>query len=557
MPSTVNPAVPAASASMLPHDSNSHNNSLNNSKRSNTSARSSGNTKATVHINGIAVDHFQQNSDVDEDRSSMAACQNNDIHGFISYSSDSSMIELNLKFKKCACNENIINISKENLQQQQQQQQRTEQRNSESSLAIATSMSSAGGLLSESMTRIEEASATAATPFNKEGKSKKLLQLNKDNLNSLVNKLNDTNSSSSSCTKCRLSLDINNILNQIVSDGKLKYTSHTNAKEQTPKEIANNVVDPVEKECNRTLKVVNKLGSPSKAASWSPLLPSPCSHSPSPSVSTDDPNRLQRRHSETVERRSIGIQHGLKSGYRKKHQLRKGKTQVEEIIVISDEFRRQSLSDQKVRIQRAKKYSQSMESIDKQVDEQTDKIGGGVFECLHLENDTLTVVVDSNIPVNGHKKSKSKSVDDISLSSNHNEEEFPPTGALSNAANSVELVFISDEFVQRKTRTSSDVIIVDANKKSFKRRKSTSKNLIIITDDYKEKSSTAKSDVKIVKSNSLKSKDPRRKTTISNSNSFLTYEEPFSPETLESKDIGTMFAEASAAAASASVTASK
>lgn len=163
MPSTVNPAVPAASASMLPHDSNSHNNSLNNSKRSNTSARSSGNTKATVHINGIAVDHFQQNSDVDEDRSSMAACQNNDIHGFISYSSDSSMIELNLKFKKCACNENIINISKENLQQQ-----RTEQRNSESSLAVATSMSSAGGLLSESMTKIEEASATAATPFNKE-----------------------------------------------------------------------------------------------------------------------------------------------------------------------------------------------------------------------------------------------------------------------------------------------------------------------------------------------------------------------------------------------------
>lgn len=159
--------VPAATASKLPHDnSNSHTNSLNNSKRSNNSARSSGNTKATVHINGIAVDHFQQNSDVDEDRSSLAAasCPNNDIHGFISYSSDSSMIELNLKFKKCACNENIINISKENLQQQ-----RTEQRNSESSLAIATSMSSAGGLLSESTAGIEGASATAAaTSFNKE-----------------------------------------------------------------------------------------------------------------------------------------------------------------------------------------------------------------------------------------------------------------------------------------------------------------------------------------------------------------------------------------------------
>lgn len=169
---TTNTAVPAASASSkLPHDSNSHHtNSLNNSKRSNTSARSSGNTKATVHINGIAVDHFQQNSDVDEDRNSLAAaaCPNNDIQGFISYSSDSSMIELNLKFKKCACNENIINISKENLQQQQQQQQ-TEQRNSESSLAIATSLSSAGGLLNESAAgNNERASASAATPFNKE-----------------------------------------------------------------------------------------------------------------------------------------------------------------------------------------------------------------------------------------------------------------------------------------------------------------------------------------------------------------------------------------------------
>lgn len=470
------------------------------------------------------------------------------------------MIELNLKFKKCACNENIINISKENLQNQQQQQQR-EQRSTESSLAIATSLSSAEGLLSEeSATGYEGASATAATaaPFSKEGKSKKLLQLNKDNLNSLVNKLNDTNSSSSSCTKCRLSLDINNILNQIVSDGKVKYAAQTKANEQEPMKIAINAIDPVGEECNRTLKVVNKLGSPLKAASWSPLLPSPCSPSPSPSpsVSTDDPNRLQRRHSETVERRSIGTQHGLKSGYRKKHQLRKGKTQVEEIIVISDEFRRQSLSDQTVKIQKAKKYSKSMESIDQQVDEQSGRIGGGVFECLHLEEDTLTVVVDSSAPPNGHKKSKSKSVDDISLGSNHNEEEFAPGGMLSNAANSVELVFISNEFVQRKTRTSSDVIIVDANRKSLKRRKSSTKNLIIISDDYKEKSDTAQSHVRIVKSSSLKTKDSRRKTTISNSNSFLTYEEPFSPEILESKDIGTMFAEASAADAAAAAAAS-
>lgn len=154
------------------HDSNS--NSNNNSKRSNNSTHS--NTKATVHINGIAVDHFQQNSDLDEDRASVLAgsgvtCQNSDIQGFISYSSDSSMIELNLKFRKCACNENMINISKENLEQHHQR----EQRNSESSLAIATSLSSAGGLLGEVATGevVENEPASAATaitttPFSKE-----------------------------------------------------------------------------------------------------------------------------------------------------------------------------------------------------------------------------------------------------------------------------------------------------------------------------------------------------------------------------------------------------
>lgn len=260
-------------------------------------------------------------------------------------------------------------------------------------------------------------------------------------------------------------------------------------------------------------------------------------------AAADDPNRLQRRHSENVERRSIGIQHGLRPTHRTR-KLRRGKTQAEEIIIISDEFRRQSLSDQKVKISRAKKMiSKSMESIE-------DKPGGGTTVGVHLEEDTLTVVLDSaqNGPA---AKSKSKSVDDISLSSNHNEEEFTPSAPSAAASNSVELVFISDEFVQRKTKTSSDVIIVDANRKSSKRRKSSSatknsnQQLIIITDEDKKASA---GNVRIVSS---KPKDPRRKTTISNSNSFLTYEEPFSPETLESKDIGAMFAEASEALATA------
>lgn len=264
-------------------------------------------------------------------------------------------------------------------------------------------------------------------------------------------------------------------------------------------------------------------------------------------AAAEDPSRLQRRHSENVERRSIGIQHGLRPSQRTR-KLRRGKTQAEEIIIISDEFRRQSLSDQKVKISRAKKMiSKSMESIE-------DKPGASATVGVHLEEDTLTVVLDSAAAQNGAPaKSKSKSVDDISLGSNHNEEEFVrPAAPTPAASNSVELVFISDEFVQRKTKTSSDVIIVDANRRqsSSKRRKSSSaaaknsnQQLIIITDE-EHKKSTQNAGVRIVSS---KPKDPRRKTTISNSNSFLTYEEPFSPETLESKDIGAMFAEASEA----------
>ncbi|XP_055593067.1 uncharacterized protein LOC129744521 [Uranotaenia lowii] len=517
------------------------------------SETNSNDTKAMVHINGVAVDHFQQNSDQTQvaTTANNVPCDNSDIQGFISYSSDSSMIELNLKFRKCACNENIINISKENLQQRNEAE-----------------------AVDDDVTRRREiatpaipAAAPATTTFSKEGKSKKLLQLNKDNLNSLVNKLNDLNSSSSSCTKCRLSLDINNILNQIVSDRKLQLEAKS---DQTKSELRFSAdgcksgnVDL--EECNRTLKVVDRFdGSPSKAASWSPLIPSPVSPSPypSPCVSLiDDPARLQRRHSENVERRSIGIQHGLRSGgYRKKPQLRKGKTQVEEIIIISDEFRRQSLSDQRVKVQKAKKYSQSMESITDQtvadpLSKDKSKQQVGVVECLHLEDDTLTIVVDpGKPPTNGHSRSKSKSVDDISLGSNHAEEEFakpPISPATINAADSVELVFISQEFVQRKSKTSSDIIIVDGTHKSFRRRKSSSSKpppeLLLDPKGGPRRSKSS------TRGGSLKgpAKDPRRKTTISNSNSFLTYEEPFSPETLENKDIGTMFAEASAAAAGA------
>ncbi|XP_058122120.1 uncharacterized protein LOC131285121 [Anopheles ziemanni] len=535
-----------------------------------------GSTKATVHINGVAVDHFHQNSDIDEERRSL--CQNSDIHGFISYSSDSSMIELNLKFRKCACNENIINISKENLQQMQ----RT------SPPGTATSGDTGDG---------RSMPLSTGGVFKKEGKSKKLLALNKDNLNSLVRKLNDTsNSSSSSCTKCRLSLDVNHILKQIVSI-KSKSGGGEDAVDAVVdgKHCEGSSRSPRDDSCSRHSalpliidddSMIGLRADDSLIGSSASPLPSP--NSPIPVLGLPP---LERRHSETVERRSIGVQHaGSRLPYRKKPPLLRahgrGIAQAEEIIIISDEFRRQSLRDQQsVRVQKSgKKISKSMESIDKRNHPPALSLRPVAIRSFHLPNsvdgeldqadEVLTIVVDTADRDAGNGKtvkSISKSVDNISLGPGNEEVEIfahqkTPEGRSPGAGDdSVELIFISDEFVKRKSKSSSDVIIVEnaGHRRESKRRKPV-KHLSVgggadATNVERKKLSVARrpssTEGRIVKSATIpavatsspagKAKDPRRKTTISSSNSFLTYEEPFSPETLENKDIGQMFADAS------------
>uniref|UniRef100_A0A182NVC9 Uncharacterized protein n=1 Tax=Anopheles dirus TaxID=7168 RepID=A0A182NVC9_9DIPT len=535
------------------------------------------NSKATVHINGVAVDHFHQNSDVDEERRSL--CQNSDVHGFISYSSDSSMIELNLKFRKCACNENLINISKENLQQMQR----------DSPTGAATLVASAS----------DDAAAhtipTADGVFHKEGKHKKLLALNKDNLNSLVRKLNDTTNGTagSSCTKCRLSLDVKHILKQIVSvkqtvgDGTIVDThspggddscSHRSALPQTIDD------SPLGLLADDSL-MGSSVASP---------LPSP--NSPIPVLGS-----LERRHSETVERRSIGTQHTYgRQHYRKKPPLLRGHcrstAQTEaEIIIISDEFRRQSLRDQQsVQVRKSpKKISKSMESIDKRnplsLNTPLRSVAIRSFQLpitstCEPADEMLTIVLNADVlapkmvtPSPPTVKSISKSVDDMSLGSPVQAGKELSTShpkASNGSGDDVELVFISDDFVKRKSKSSTDVIIVEGasgrRRESGSRRKKSAKTLSVagaeapgsvekrklsISATTANTTRASSTEGRIVKSATIpvvpssspgaKTKHAHRKTTISNSNSFLTYEEPFSPETLESKDIGQLFAEAS------------
>uniref|UniRef100_A0A182W8C6 Uncharacterized protein n=1 Tax=Anopheles minimus TaxID=112268 RepID=A0A182W8C6_9DIPT len=506
-----------------------------------------GSAKATVHINGVAVDHFHQNSDVDEDRRSQ--CQNNDIQGFISYSSDSSIIELNLKFRKCACNENIINISKENLQQMQ--------RSSPTGAAESTNADGSVG-------------TAAVDPdskvHRKEGKSKRLLHINKDNLNRLVRKMNDTTDSpSSSCTKCRLSLDVKHIFKQIVN---MKTKSETAECEGTGHSRSPCADDSCSRRSALPLTIDDSMmglrADDSLIGSSASPLPSP--NSPVPVIGS-----LERRHSETVERRSIGIQHASKQSRKKAPLLRTHG--AEEIIIISDEFRRQSLRDQQsIRVQRSpKKISKSMESIDKRnpLSLSLRPVAIRSFQLpstvhgLDPADEMLTIVVNSAETGDASaSKSISKSFDDMSLEPLEKGEELSIHPKSSESANDdVELVFISDEFVKRKSKSSSDVIIVQnaANRRrESSRRKKPTKTLSVAGvegngTEQKKVSNTFRSsstEGRIVKSATIpalpgtKAKNVRRKTTISNSNSFLTYEEPFSPETLENKDIGQLFAEA-------------
>jgi len=96
---------------------------------------------------------------------------------------------------------------------------------------------------------------------------------------------------------------------------------------------------------------------------------------------------------------------------------------------------------------------------------------------------------------------------------------------------SIELIFISDEFVNKVQRQDS-VIIVD--EKDGKRRESLTNNkkIVIITDEYKDKVLRNNSIVVTGEKKALR-KLRKAKTFNTNSNSYLSYDEP--ADSLEDK----------------------
>lgn len=103
---------------------------------------------------------------------------------------------------------------------------------------------------------------------------------------------------------------------------------------------------------------------------------------------------------------------------------------------------------------------------------------------------------------------------------------------------SIELIFISDEFVNRVQKTEQEVIILDD--KDNKRRNSLTnkKKIVIITDQYKEKVLRNNSIVLTNEKKMLKRVNSKKaKTYNTNSNCFLSYDEDEKYENLEIKNL--------------------
>lgn len=99
---------------------------------------------------------------------------------------------------------------------------------------------------------------------------------------------------------------------------------------------------------------------------------------------------------------------------------------------------------------------------------------------------------------------------------------------------SIELIFISDEFVNKVQKQEQEVIVLD--EKDGKRRESLNgkQKIVIITDEYKHK--VLRNNSIVVTNEKVKrlKKGKKTKTYNTNSNSYLQYDEPSS---MESKKI--------------------
>lgn len=406
------------------------------------------------------------------------------VHGYIACSSENNMVEINLRFPKCKCKEVLAANNQD----------------------------------SNDFKQIVPNNYQNETIESTNELKKRIINFNHDNLKHIINGLDIE-----TCTNCNISLDIKTLLSKLFSCSALDSYCASNQNFRTDGSVASK---------------------------------SPCISDGNISTSAKNDefiifNLNKKRGSD--DRRSTGTQsdNPLKS---KKN-----------VIVITDEFKKKATEHQ-ITIKKMKNkrstLSKSMETLS------TPELEQRKFLLNDSENGTIN---DSNIEVNNKmKKGRSKSVDDISTSSNE----------MLEGVDSVELIFISDEFLHKANKQQPEVIIVNdptrkistsplsltinndekalngnqgkkrspkdrspKNKSPLERspKESKDKKLYVISDEFKSKS--LNNTVIVVKQKAekktkdqlIKEQSINIKTTATNSNSFLTYEEP--NDDLESKKI--------------------
>lgn len=419
------------------------------------------------------------------------------VHGYIACSSENNAIEINLRFPKCKCPESCINHKTE-----------TDARDD-------------------------------VDVINSEEIKTKIINFDRNNLRDIVENL-DINT----CTKCTISSEVKRLLTRIFSNPALNHDT------------------------NGSCRSFMGDGASLLSASISPRF-----SETNVSATTDHDdfiifnlNKQHKRHSS--DKRSTGTQHeDLSFCDNKSPNNPKNK----EVYVITDEFKKKCtehhiiVKQKNMKSQKKKHpFSRSLENLATPEVQRKEFTNVDEKKLVNGKNGVASVKKPPKI---SETKTRSKSVDDISTSSNE----------MLEGVDSVELIFISDEFLNKSIKEEPEVIIVDdpskhpsprptpspnnsqvtpddkllVNGKSSKKTGSNKSNrdkspkdkkLYVISDDYKKRS--LNNTVIVVKQREKKKNTkvdspPKNdkellslnltKTTATNSNTFLTYEEPFSP----------------------------
>lgn len=247
-------------------------------------------------------------------------------------------------------------------------------------------------------------------------------------------------------------------------------------------------------------------------------------------------------------KKSIGIQHNSI-----KQKLLPQTSKKNEIIIISDEFRRNALNQQDVVIDRKRKLLKIMKQQKHQYHGSLDDVcsNNAVNKTSYAETSLSINAIEQHDLKNKNSQKKAKSVDNISDEQNY---------VLDNVG-SVELIFISNE--RLSSNTENNVIILneynrknggEASEKCIKKIMTCSseqrnKQLVFISDDYRRNSLLQDDAVVVVEPNKKRRlkhlKDTTRQSShetsiddVGNkhtSHAFHSYDEE--QEDLESKDL--------------------